>query len=392
MFDITAVKSAELELTRSRALLAGAEQMAALGSWEHDPTNEVTTWSDELFRIYGLDPTAVAPSYDLYVSVIHPEEREWVSRAVWEGLDTGAGYNLEHRILRPDGSQRVVHQVGRVIKDEVTGTLRWSGTIQDVTEQREAEHERVRNLELLRVADEQRQKLLSHLVEAQEEERERIAGDIHDDPIQKMTAVGMRIETARRRVTDPDQIRVLGDLSDVVQASIASLRDLLFDLRPRVLDQDGLGAAIRVYLGQAEEDGVRSRLDDRLVEELPSETRTIAYRIAQEAILNARKHARASCIDVVLNSVNSGVRVKVSDDGVGFDPVAAKSNGSGDREVHLGLGSMRHRAEVAGGWWRAESAPGSGTVVEFWLPFGGGSYVAGRGATPEPARRAATPS
>ncbi|MDP9295351.1 MAG: PAS domain-containing protein, partial [Actinomycetota bacterium] len=215
MFDITAVKSAEAELTRSRALLAGAEQMAALGSWEHDPASGVTSWSDEMFRIYGLDPSTATASQETFLNVIHPDEIESVSQTILEGLGSGAGYNFEHRILRPDGSERVVHQLARAMKDDVTGSILLSGSVQDVTERREAERERVLNLELLQQADAQRQKLLRHLVDAQEEERERIAGDIHDDPIQKMTAVGMRIETARRRVTELDQIRLLGELSEV---------------------------------------------------------------------------------------------------------------------------------------------------------------------------------
>jgi PAS domain S-box-containing protein len=366
MFDITAVKAAEEELTRSKALLAGAERMAELGSWQHDPETEETTWSDELFLIYGIDPASTQPSFEAYVGVIYPDEREEVSAAVWEGLTSGRGYNLEHRIVRADGSVRVVHQVGQVRTDEATGAVSWFGTIQDVTERREAESERVRNLELLRKAGEERQTLLRHLVDAQEQERDRIAADIHDDPIQKMTAVGMRIDAARRKVSDVEQMRVLSGLAEVVQGSITSLRHLLFDLRPRALDQDGLGAAIRVYLDQIAEDGPRTRLDDRLIEELPQDLRTIAYRIAQESILNARKHARASSIEVDLAPMGDGVLVRVRDDGAGFDPENAGGESS---PLHFGIGSMRQRAEIAGGWWRATSAPDAGTTVEFWLPL-----------------------
>jgi PAS domain S-box-containing protein len=365
MFDITAVKAAEEELIRSRTLLAGAERMAELGSWQHDPVTGETTWSDELFRIYGVDP-AIPPSYDLYVGLIHPDERDAVSGMVWKGLTSGRGYNLEHRIVRADESVRVVHQVGQVRTDEATGAVSWFGTIQDVTERREAESERVRNLELLRKAGEERQTLLRHLVDAQEQERDRIAADIHDDPIQKMTAVGMRIDAARRKVSDVEQMRVLSGLAEVVQGSITSLRHLLFDLRPRALDRDGLGAAIRVYLDQIAEDGPRTRLDDRLIEELPQDLRTIAYRIAQESILNARKHARASSIEVDLAPMGNGVLVRVRDDGAGFDPENAEGESS---PLHFGIGSMRQRAEIAGGWWRASSAPGAGTTVEFWLPL-----------------------
>jgi signal transduction histidine kinase len=102
---------------------------------------------------------------------------------------------------------------------------------------------------------------------------------------------------------------------------------------------------------------------DAMDREPPPDARVICYRIAQEAIANVRKHARASHVEVVLVSEGGGTRVVIRDDGVGFDPErTAPAPG------HLGLPDMRERAELAGGWLRISSAPGSGTVVEFWIP------------------------
>ena len=209
----------------------------------------------------------------------------------------------------------------------------------------------------------ERRALLAHLVAAAEEERSRIAGDIHDDSIQAITAAGMRLQILRKSLDDPEQLRLLGDLEQTIQLAIARLRHLLFELRPPVLDNEGLSAALEMYLHEAEGQAeVRYRLEDRLETQPPLETRTIMYRIVQEALTNVRKHARASNATVSLHQADAGYTAVVTDDGVGFAPEVAEAPG------HLGLASMRERAQVAGGWLRIDTAPGRGTTVEVWLP------------------------
>lgn len=215
----------------------------------------------------------------------------------------------------------------------------------------------------LRKVDGERRRLLSGLVQAQEEERRRIAGDIHDDSVQKMTAVGMRLDTLRRRLTDEQHVEALDRLADTVRDSITSLRRLLFELRSPVLDCEGLAAALREQLDRMPQE-IQARLDNRLVGEPSVEARAILYRIAQEALANVRKHAKAGTVDVLLDQRDGGFLVRVRDDGAGFSP----QDVDGSRPGHLGLSTMRERAEVAGGWCRVQSAPGEGTTVESWVP------------------------
>lgn len=215
----------------------------------------------------------------------------------------------------------------------------------------------------LRKVDEQRRRLLSDLVRAQEEERRRIAGDMHDDSIQKITAVGMRLETLRLRLTDEQDRETLDKLVDTVRGSIASLRHLLFELRPPALDREGLAAALREQLQRMPQD-IQTRLDNRLMEEPPDEVRVILYRIAQEALANVRKHAKAQTVDVLLEQHEGGFLVRVRDDGAGF----SLEDVDGSEHGHIGLSAMRERAEMAGGWCHVESAPGEGTTVELWVP------------------------
>jgi PAS domain S-box-containing protein len=237
--------------------------------------------------------------------------------------------------------------------------------IHDMTE-REERAELERTLEERRV-------LLGHLMTGAEEERQRIASDIHDDSIQVITAASMRLQILRRSLDDPGQLAELDELAETIRLSIDRLRHLIFELRPPVLDRDGLAAALRVYLEEAEDQTpTRYKLEDRLSGQPPEEIRLILYRIAQEALANVRKHADARTATVTLAARAGGYFVRIADDGVGFlaERLTAVPG-------HLGLASMRERAELAGGWLRVASELGAGSTVEFWIPRANGRSVDG---------------
>jgi signal transduction histidine kinase len=219
------------------------------------------------------------------------------------------------------------------------------------------------SLRSLRVVEEARETLLAKLVRAQEEERKRIAGDIHDDPVQKIVAAGMRLQLIRKQIGDPDVRASLDKLLESIRGSIHSLRHLIFELRPAVLEREGLGAALREHVERLDGD-LRFELDDRLSGEPPGDLRVLLYRIAQEALANIRKHAQASTVRVLLTERQGGYLVEIHDDGVGFNPPEMLRSAPG----HLGLSSMRERAELAGGWCKIHSLAGGGATVEIWLP------------------------
>jgi signal transduction histidine kinase len=212
----------------------------------------------------------------------------------------------------------------------------------------------------LEEVDEQRRRLLAHVVQAAEEERRRIANDIHDDPVQKMVVLKMRLELLAK--TNPD-LPDLDDAREAVLGTIRSMRHMLFDLRPPILDEEGIGPALRYFLDNSEIDAEWS-VDDELDTEPSTQTRVILYRIAQEALTNARKHAHADEIRVKLEERDGGAWMEISDDGVGYTPEGALVAEPG----HLGIAAMRERAEMAGGWCALRSLPGAGTTLEVWLP------------------------
>jgi PAS domain S-box-containing protein len=225
----------------------------------------------------------------------------------------------------------------------------------------------------LRRTESQRRRLLSRLVHAQEEERARLAADLHDDAVQSMTAVGMRLATIARGIPGTGQEAALRELEAEVAGSVERLRTLTFELRPPALDHPGgLRACLHDLLQVvSRETGARVVLEDLVEDDPPAETRAIAYRIAQETLVNVRKHAKAGEVRVAVRPDGPGVLVEVRDDGVGFDP--EKVDGA---QPHLGLDTMRERAELAGGWLEVQSTPGLGTTVRFWIPADARELVA----------------
>ena len=213
--------------------------------------------------------------------------------------------------------------------------------------------------ELERV-DGQRRQLLQGLVRAQEDERTRLANDIHDDPLQKLVSIKMRVELLQR---SGDHLDELSEIHDTMRSCITSLRFMLFDLRPPILDERGLAPALERFIEQSGFDATAS-IRDEVTSQVDPETRVVLYRIAQETLTNAKKHADASHIAIRLRERDGGILMRISDDGVGFrlEDVAEARAG------HLGLGSMRERAEMAGGWCTLYSLPGAGTTLEVWVP------------------------
>ncbi len=214
----------------------------------------------------------------------------------------------------------------------------------------------------------ERRMLMAEFVTAGELERRRVAESIHDDSIQVIAAMGMRLQMLRRAIADPGQLALLGEAEQVVQLAIARLRHIVFELHPPGLEQEGLAAALAIALEATDgAAGADYRLDDRFESQPAASDSAILFRVAQEALANVREHAGAANVTVTLLERDGGHAVRIADDGCGFDPALAAPGSTG-----YGFASMRARANLGGGHLEVASAPGAGSVVEVWLPGEGG--------------------
>jgi signal transduction histidine kinase len=224
-------------------------------------------------------------------------------------------------------------------------------------------------LEELERTEAERKQLLDKTVRGAEEERTRLAAELHDGPIQQLTAVGYRLEEAQLAL-EGEAGRHARQLLAGVQRSLAEeigeLRRLMAALRPPVLDERGLTLALRDHLETFERHTgtvCTLRSDDGI--RLDPEVETVLYRVVQEALTNVAKHAEAKHVWVDLRVDDGKVDLQVRDDGVGFDATRVSGLvGAG----HFGLAGMRERVEMAGGSHRLRSEPGDGTSIRVRLP------------------------
>jgi len=215
---------------------------------------------------------------------------------------------------------------------------------------------------LLRRVDDERRRSGKLVLRAQEEERRRVARDLHDEVNQALTAILLRLE-ALAQDTPPDRFEEVAELKRLASQAMDELLNLARQLRPAALDDHGLLAAIESQLQAfSERTGISARLrTDGSPEGLDEERQTALYRVTQEALVNAGRHGGATRVDVELATRGGGAELRVRDDGDGFEPAAARSDG-------LGLQGMAERARLVGGELDVRSAPGAGTEITMRLP------------------------
>ncbi len=233
--------------------------------------------------------------------------------------------------------------------------------------------ERCRLLEqAARRSERERRHAIERLLRAEEQERRRLAAELHDDTVQVLTACLVALDRLGQTVGTAEHDRIANAV-DATRRTLAAATDrtrrLMFELRPTSLQQEGLAGALHDLAEQAgEEAGLRTAVSVP-AERYPYVVEEIAYRTVREAIVNVRKHARASALEVVVDRQDGRLLGRVIDDGRGFDVAAAIERSR--RQRRMGLDTMRERLQLAGGCVEVRSTSGAGTVVSFELPVDG---------------------
>ncbi|WP_043284235.1 hybrid sensor histidine kinase/response regulator [Paraburkholderia oxyphila] len=358
--DVTARKHAEEKLRGSEARLANAQRLAQLGDWEWDAVHGMTHWSDEMYRILKLNPAASKPGYRTFLRAVHPDDRALVRQTTRALMADRKPRDLDHRVRGADGAVRIVQIHAETTRAKAGQPLSLVGTIQDITERKRIEHELFESREQLR-------ELSAYMEAIREEERKRIAMEIHDELGQLLTALKMDVSLLKRRFVDcPDVAKKVDDMRELVEKTIWMVRNVASHLRPAALNF-GIVSALEWLV---DDFGQRDRVPCRLRIQgsepvLPDAHATAVFRIVQASLTNVARHAGASRADVMLNSSATAFDLTVSDDGCGFDPAAARKGYS------YGLLGMSERARLIGGSLQIDSAPGAGTVVSIHVPLVG---------------------
>lgn len=372
--DITARKRMEQALQNSEIDLNRAQFVAQTGSWRLDVLRDELIWSDETYRIFGVRK-GTPLTYESFLTHVHPEDRNYVNRK-WSDALLGEKYDIEHRIVVSD-EIKWVRERAELEFDE-NGTLQGGfGTVQDITERRRMEEELCKardELELrvrertaeLELANEKLRLGPSMLIQAQENERQRLAVDLHDSIGQTLAALKFRIEhviTVLGKRESKQALNLLYELVPILQRSIEETRAIYMGLKPMMLSEHGILATLewcrqellRLYPNQHIELEAAIREED-----IPEDLKTAIFRIAQEALNNTFKHAKSEWVDVRLVSNDGAIELEISDDGIGMDLNYIMESRTAKS---LGLIGMRERAELTGGAFTIRSIPNEGTTV-----------------------------
>jgi two-component system sensor kinase len=459
-----------------------------VGNWEWNVRTNELHWSDEIYRIFGLTPQEFGATYDAFLQSVHPEDREHVQRAVDASLHEKKPYAIDHRIVLPDSSVRIVHEQGEATLDEAGTPVRMFGTVQDITELRRAEtalresqarlasiiesamdaiittdadqrillfnasaeqifrcsaaqalrqpvdrfipvrfrarhrhgvlalnhaerqdqlrsrreviglradgeefpceiaisavevhgqrfHTAVvrdittskRALKELERSREMLRDLAAHLQSIREEERSTIAREVHDELGQALTGLKIDLSWLTNHLPDgfPDlRSRAKGMLS-LLDTTIQTVRRIATELRPGVLDDLGLVAAIEWQAHEFQaRTGIRCQFTPTADQiDLNRGLSTAVFRTCQEALTNVARHALATTVKIGLQEKAGHLILTVEDNGQGIT----------DREItdrrSLGLLGMRERASIIGGTVTILGRPGQGTAVRLEVPL-----------------------
>jgi PAS domain S-box-containing protein len=359
--DITERKRAESRVRESERTLAEAQQIAHLGNWRWDIPTGRLTWSNEMYRIYGVDPQKFNTTYDAYLDRIHPDDREYVRRLMDQAYTDHAPFAFEHRLLRPDGTSRVLYAQGRVVLDPVGLPNYMIGTALDITERKQIETELEKSREQLRA-------LSAHLQSVREQERTSIAREIHDELSQALTGLKMDLSWLQRNMdTDRKAFqKKLRSMTKLMDETIQTGRRISAELRPGALDDLGLAAAIEWQMQEFQErTGIRCKLNSTVGEELDlgPEGSTAMFRIFQETISNVARHAQASRVQISLTEAEGYLILKVQDNGRGITQAEMEHPQS------FGLIGMQERIHLLAGEIKLEGSPGKGTTVTVTVPL-----------------------
>jgi PAS domain S-box-containing protein len=362
-FDLTERKRAEAALRESEERLRLAFAAAQEGVYDWNLETGTVVYSSHWKRMLGYEEDEIEPHISAFERLIHPDDRARAMGVNVDAADNDRPYEFEFRLRHKDGHYVHVLSRGFPVRRRPGGrVVRIVGTHFDLTERKQAEESRERERN-----ERARTELLGRLVFAQEDERRRIAREMHDQFGEQLTALGLGIRTLRDACAGSTPLSTQVEALEQVATQLdRDVDHLVWELRPTALDDLGLRAALANYVQDwSQRACVTAELHTAglATDRLASEIETTFYRIAQEALNNIAKHAKAGHVEIILERRPDHVSLVVEDDGVGFDA------GQMDAGRGFGLLGMQERAALVGATLQIESRPGEGTTILVRMPM-----------------------
>jgi PAS domain S-box-containing protein len=379
VLDVTERKKVEEELSLSRQRLMIALAASGTGTYRVDPqTNAFLYLERNLKELLGLGPDENIPSCEEFLKHVHPDDLPAVRAELARSRAEG-DFQLEYRVLLPDGHVRWLYDRGQLMPDPSSGAPGMVGACTDITERKHAEdelklvHEQLearvnqRTAEL-RTAEEGLRTLSNRLMQLQDEERRRIARELHDSSGQALAALSMSLCMVEREKDKLSErgARNISDGTRLVRELSQELRTMSHLLHPPLLDEAGLESALRWFVeGFAQRSGIR--MDLELAPELgrlSNEMEIAIFRVVQESLTNVHRHSESKTARVRVSRDSRQVTLEICDSGRGL-PSNGKTQGPALPGV--GIQGMRERVRQLGGTFEIQSSKGR-TIVRAVIP------------------------
>ena len=358
--DITERKRAQEELHQSEERYRELFENSKDALYVHDLEGRYIAMNRAAERLVGYTREEVVGKS--FTDFIAPEYLQTVRENMSKKLGGQSETTYEIEMVAKGGHRVPVEVSSRLILEE-GGPVGVQGTARDITERRRAERERASAAKVL-------QKFSRRLIEVQENDRQHIARELHDQIGQILTAVKLNLESVRRSCRTDSCIPNIEESIIVMDEAFQRVRELSLDLRPSLLDDLGLTSALRWYVNRyAQRSGIAVQIVSQLENDrrLSRELETACFRITQEALANVARHAKANKVEIRLERLNREISLTIKDNGIGFD--AQKLFRSDSSIAALGLRGMEERALAVRGRLEVLSTSAAGTEVRVQFPI-----------------------
>ena len=363
---LTGAETRECIIAFNREASNDAREMptdSCKGSWRWNLRTDVTTWSQALFRIIGLDQDSAIPAFKEHSCFYTSDSWNQLTEATLELLRSGTPYELKLQMLHTDGTRRWVIATGEAVRVDHGGALQLRGTVEDISYWRRPVARNEQQLSAKSSSD----CTSSLLIEEQEVENARIASKLRDDICQRVSMMAVWIQTLRSSFPELPELAQtrFDELRQETTGILGELDRLADQLHPSALELLGLSLAIQRRCREfSQESGFAVECmcaDD--TPEIPENQVVLAlFRVLEETLSNVAKHSQATAVTVRLSHSMTETVLNISDNGVGFEPIRMK------KTPGLGFVSMKERLGQVGGSLAVWSQQGCGTSVEARTP------------------------